>query len=185
MMAADLARRHRRSGGGMNPIGVYDTRPGGPNRQERAHRVGAPESPTEAIEENGMLQVHACVSVHCAQCGSALGGPGFEAHYPAEDAALDAAGAQGWRVGPGGRLWCSACAPVLTCEAEGHEFTQWRHPRTERGELIGGRQYRHCRRCCLHESRLAALLAADVAERGTTAAMRALLVDVVEAGEVA
>ncbi|MGB6164404.1 MAG: hypothetical protein WBF75_17915 [Pseudonocardiaceae bacterium] len=51
--------------------------------------------------------------------------------------------------------------------------------------MIGGRQYRHCRRCCVCESRLAALLAADVTEWGTSAAMRALLVDVTEAGEVA
>jgi hypothetical protein len=73
----------------------------------------------------GIVQVHTCVSVHCAQCGDALGNPGFEAHYPTEDAALDAAAADGWRVGPGGRLWCSSCGPVLTCEAEGHEFTEW------------------------------------------------------------
>jgi hypothetical protein len=141
--------------------------------------------PQTTIEEIGMVQVHTCVSVHCAQCGDPLGGPEVEAHYPTETAALNAAAALGWRVGPGGRLWCSACAPVLTCEVEGHEFSAWRHPRTERGELLGGSQYRHCRRCCLHESRLAALLAADVAERGTTAAMRAQLVDVAQAGEVA
>jgi hypothetical protein len=128
-MGADLARRHHRSGDGMTLIDMHDTRPGGPNRQERAHRVGAPESPTKAIEENGMLQVHTCVSVHCDQCRDSLGSPGFKAHYPTEDAALDAAAALGWWIGPGGRLWCSACAPVLRCEAEGHEFTPWRHPR--------------------------------------------------------
>jgi hypothetical protein len=183
-MATDLARHHRRSGSGMTPLDGYDTRPGG-RCLPAARRVGAPESLTEATKETGMLQVQTCVSVHCAQCGDALGEPGFEAHYPSEDAALDAAAAQGWRIGLGDRLWCSACGPVLTCEAEGHEFSQWRHPRTERGELIGGSQYRHCRRCGLCESRLAALLAAEVTEQGTTAAMWALLVDVAEAGEVA
>ena len=99
-----------------------------------------------------MLQVHTCVSVHCAQCGEGVGGPEFEAHYPSEAAALDAAQAQGWLVDPGERWWCSACGPVLTCEVEGHEFTEWRHPRTKQG-VLGGTQYRHCRRCCLHESR--------------------------------
>jgi hypothetical protein len=131
-----------------------------------------------------MVQVHTCVSVHCAQCEEPLGSPGVEAHYPTETAALNAADAQGWLVGPGGRLWCSACAPALTCEAEGHEFSQWRHPRTKQG-LLGGTQYRHCRRCCLHESRPAAFLAADVTECATTAAMRAPLADLTEAGEVA
>jgi hypothetical protein len=48
-----------------------------------------------------MVQVHTCVSVHCDQCGDSLGDPGFEAHYPTEDAALDAAAADGWRVRPG------------------------------------------------------------------------------------
>ncbi len=184
-MTAEPAQHHRRSGGAMTVIDVFDTRPGGPNRQERAHRVGAPESLTEATKEMGMLQVHTCVSVHCDQCGDSPGSPGSEAHWPTEDAALDAAAAEGWLVGPGGRLRCSACALAPACEVEGHEFTPWRHPRTERGELLGGRQYRHCRRCCAHESRLAALLTADVTEWGTSAAMRALLVDVAEAGEVA
>jgi hypothetical protein len=55
-----------------------------------------------------MLQVHTCVSVHCGQCGDALRGPEFEAHYPTEVAALDAAAAEGWLVGRDGRLWCSA-----------------------------------------------------------------------------
>jgi hypothetical protein len=99
-----------------------------------------------------MVQVHTCVSVHCGQCGDSLGDPGFEAHYPTEDAALDAAAAEGWRVGRGGRLWCSACAPVLICEAEGHEFSEWRHPVSRDGRPAGS-EYRHCRRCCLHESR--------------------------------
>jgi hypothetical protein len=138
--------------GGAKSIELHDTRPGGPNRQERAHRAGAPESLTEAIEEIGMLQVHSCVSVHCDQCRSSLGGPGFEAHFATEDAALDAAVAEGWLVGPGGRLWCSACGPILTCEAEGHEFSPWRLPVVSGGRLALS-EYRHCRRCCLEESR--------------------------------
>lgn len=101
-----------------------------------------------------MLQVRTCVSVHCDQCGTSPGNPGVEVHWPAEDAALDAATAQGWRVGPGGRLWCSACAPVLTCEADEHEFSQWRQPNTPDGRLAVS-EYRHCRRCCLHDSRTA------------------------------
>jgi hypothetical protein len=108
-----------------------------------------------------MVQVHTCVSVHCDQCGDSLGDPGFEAHYPTENAALDAATADGWRVGPGGRLWCSACAPVLVCEAEGHEFSEWRHPVTLDGHPAAS-EYRHCRRCCRHEPRPATwLLTAD------------------------
>jgi hypothetical protein len=140
----------------MSLIDEYRTRPGGPNRQERAHRVGAAESPTNTTKETGMLQVQTCVSAHCHQCGDALGGPGFEAHYPSENAALDAAAAQGWRIGPGDRLWCSACGPVLVCEAEGHEFSPWRYP-----ALFGPRpalsEYRHCHRCSLVESRSAAV----------------------------
>ncbi len=116
---------------------------------------GALRAPAQDTR-HGMVQVRACVSVHCDQCGDALGGPEFEAHYPTEDAALDAAAAQGWLVGPGGRLWCSACGPILTCEAEGHEFSQWRHPSTPQGHPAAS-EYRHCRRCCLHESRTAAL----------------------------
>ena len=99
-----------------------------------------------------MVQVHTCVSVHCDQCGDSLGSPEVEAHYLTEDAALDAAAAEGWRVGPGGRLWCSACAPVLTCEAEGHEFSEWHHPVIRDGHPAAS-EYRDCRRCCLHESR--------------------------------
>ncbi|MCA1695337.1 MAG: hypothetical protein LC749_11725 [Actinobacteria bacterium] len=141
----------------MNPIDVYDARPGGPNRQERGHRVGAPESLAEAIKEIGMVQVHTCVSVHCDQCGHSVGSVGFEAHYPTEDAALDAAAAAGWLVGPGGRLWCSACGPVLTCEADGHEFSPWRHPVVLEGSRVLS-EYRHCQRCCLRESRPATVV---------------------------
>ncbi len=45
-----------------------------------------------------MVQVHTCVSVHCGQCGASPAGLGFQAHYPTEDAALDAAaaGLGGW-----------------------------------------------------------------------------------------
>jgi hypothetical protein len=115
----------------------------------------------------GMVQVHTCVSVHCDQCGDTLGGPEFQAHYPTEDAALDAAATQGWQVGPGGRLWCSACGPVLTCEAEGHQFTKWcpllindyQELVTRLGHDVaataGGHPARREYRCCLHESRTA------------------------------
>jgi hypothetical protein len=116
-----------------------------------------------------MLQVQTCVSVHCHQCGDALGDPRLEAYFPSEDAALDAA-AQGWRIGPGDRLWCSACGPVLRCEAEGHEFTPWRavllcveqvhellagteYTAMPAGGQPLGREYRCCLRCHLHESR--------------------------------
>lgn len=119
-----------------------------------------------------MVQVHTCVSVHCDQCGDSLGSPGFEAHYGTEHAALDAAAAEGWLVGPGGRLWCSACGPVLTCEAEGHKFSQWRHPVISGGRLALS-EYRHCRRCCLEESRPARWLIGAHPEQGTSAAMLA------------
>jgi hypothetical protein len=99
-----------------------------------------------------MLQVHTCVSVHCDQCGDALGGPLVERHYRTETAALDAAATQGWRAGSGMRLLCSACAPVLICEAEGHDFSIWRHPVTANGQPALS-EYRHCWRCCRHESR--------------------------------
>ena len=100
-----------------------------------------------------MLQVHTCVSVHCDQCGDALGSPtGLPAHYRTENAALHAATAQRWRVGPSGQWWCSACAPALTCRTQGHQFSTWRHPLTADGQPAPS-QYRHCRRCCRHESR--------------------------------
>jgi hypothetical protein len=150
----------------------------------------------------GMVQVHTCVSVHCAQCGDALGDPGFEAHYPTEDAALDAAAARGWRVGPGGRLWCSACGPVLTCDAEGHEFTEWcpaflderqellTHPghdaaATAEGQPVS-REYRYCRRCCLHESRRDWVLISGLRGQGKTSEVgQRLLAASVGAREVA
>jgi hypothetical protein len=127
-----------------------------------------------------MVQVHTCVSVHCAQCGDGFGSPGFEAHYPTEDAALDAATAAGWVVGPGGRVWCSCCGPVLVCEEQGHEFAEWRPARIEETEVAGGAggggvsEYRYCRRCCLHESRAVALLVDGGVGQGETAAMTAV-----------
>jgi hypothetical protein len=171
----------------MTVIDGYDTRPDGPNRQERAHRVGAPESLTEATEEIGMLQVHTCVSVHCGQCGDSLGDPGVDAHYPTEDAALDAAAGQGWLVGPGGQLWCSACGPVLACEAEGHECTEWCPVLIDecqelfippgRAAVTGeeqpvSREHRHCRRCCLHESRPGRWLIDALSGSSTTSVVR-------------
>jgi hypothetical protein len=99
-----------------------------------------------------MRQVHTCVSVHCDQCGDALGSPGFPAHYPTERSALTAAAAARWRADRGKRLVCSACAPVLICEAEGHQFSPWRHPLTAGGQPALS-EYRHCQRCCRHESR--------------------------------
>jgi hypothetical protein len=99
-----------------------------------------------------MIPVHTCVSVCCDQCGDALGSPAFEAHFSTERAALDAAAAEGWWVGPGRRVLCSACVPVLTCEAQGHVFSEWRHPVTADGQPAAS-EYRHCWRCCRHDSR--------------------------------
>jgi hypothetical protein len=96
-----------------------------------------------------MLQLHTCVTVSCDQCGDSAG---LDAHYPTEDGALDAVAAQGWQVDPAGRLWCSACATVLTCEAEGHEFSDWQRPVISSGQPALS-EYRHCRRCCLVDSR--------------------------------
>jgi hypothetical protein len=129
-----------------------------------------------------MVQVHTCVSVHCGQCRYALGSPGFETHYPTEAAALDAAAAEGWLVDRGGRLWCSACGPVLTCEAEGHEFSEWRRPVVAHGRAASS-EYRHCRRCCLDESRGAQWLIGSHPKQGKSAAPA--LRFVAETGEVA
>lgn len=95
-----------------------------------------------------MIQLHTCVSVHCDQCGDALGSPEFEAHYRSERAVLSAAAAERWRAGSGSRLLCSACAPILTCEVEGHQFNPWRQPSS-----VAATEYRYCRRCCELESR--------------------------------
>ncbi len=99
-----------------------------------------------------MFQVRTCVSVHCDRCGDALGAPLVEEHYRTENVARDAATAHGWRVGSNSRLLCSACAPVLACEVWGHEFSAWRHPVTPAGQPAPN-EYRHCWRCCRHESR--------------------------------
>jgi hypothetical protein len=118
-----------------------------------------------------MVQIHTCVNVYCDQCGHS---PGSATPYSTEDAALSAAAAEGWQVSPEGRLWCSACATVLECEAEGHEFSEWRHPVTADGQPALS-EYRHCRRCCLHESRPARLLITSPIKRDTPAALSALL----------
>lgn len=96
-----------------------------------------------------MLQLRTYVILRCDQCGDS---PSSQARYATEDAALDAAAAEGWRIATDARLWCSACATVLTCEAEGHEFGPWRLPITSDGQLALS-QYRHCQRCCLVDSR--------------------------------
>jgi len=120
-----------------------------------------------------MVQAHACVSVHCHQCGDTPAGPGFDAHYPSEDAALEAVAVAGWVLATDGRLLCSCCGPVLVCEAVGHDFTAWHRPAPSTGHgpqmahcgcdprgrvhRVGSaecwREFRYCRRCCLHESR--------------------------------
>jgi hypothetical protein len=129
-----------------------------------------------------MLQLLTCVIIRCDQCGDS---PGSEAHHLTEDAALDAAAAQGWRIGPGGRLWCSACAPVLICEAEGHEFSAWHHPITADGQPALS-EYRHCQRCCLVDSRPVRWLIGSAPGRGKSAVFSALLASAgTDAAEVA
>ncbi|HEX2301782.1 MAG TPA: hypothetical protein VHH34_25310 [Pseudonocardiaceae bacterium] len=96
-----------------------------------------------------MLQRHHCVSVACDQCGHRPGGPEFEQHWPTATAALEAVIALGWYVAEDGhRVWCPDCGPVLVCEAEGHELSQW-----QACLCCSAVQYRHCSRCGLHESR--------------------------------
>jgi hypothetical protein len=132
-----------------------------------------------------MVRVHACVSVHCDQCKRPLESPTFQAHFATEDAALDAATAEGWLVGPGGRLWCSACGPVLTCEAEGHEFSPWRLPVISRGRFALS-EFRHCRRCCLEESRpVRWLISSDPKRSKSTVIARQRAAGSNAAGEVA
>ena len=99
-----------------------------------------------------MIQVHTCVSVHCDQCGDALGGPAYTVHYRTENAAMNAAIADGWQVDPEGQWWCSACAPALICQTEGHQFSPWRHSLTRIGHPALS-EYRYCQRCCVLESR--------------------------------
>ncbi len=109
-----------------------------------------------------MLQVRTCVIVHCDQCGAACwDGRDYEPHWPTEEAALAEVAAEGWYV-EDPRLLCPDCGAVLTCEAVGHEFTDWQpcrceqrvaaHPPGPDGRC--GVEFRHCERCCLHESRL-------------------------------
>lgn len=109
-----------------------------------------------------MLQTQTCVVIHCDQCGDSPHGPQYEPHWPTESEALVAVSTQGWHVeGDGTRLLCPDCAPVLLCEAAGHEFTPWRRCRCE--QLVPahrpgpaglcGMDFRYCARCCLHESR--------------------------------
>lgn len=132
-----------------------------------------------------MVQVRTCVSVHCDQCKRSLGSPAFEAHFATEDAALDAAAADSWLVGPGGRLWCSACGPILTCEAEGHEFSPWQLPVISGGPLASS-EFRHCRRCCLEESRPSRRLIGTVRKQSKSGAVARSMVAVTDvAGEVA
>ncbi|MGH3685973.1 MAG: hypothetical protein ACRDSM_13120 [Pseudonocardiaceae bacterium] len=142
-------------------------------------------APTPGIPR-AMAQVYPWVSVHCALCGDSPGSIDYEEYWTPEDAVLHAAAAQGWRVGPGGRLWCSACAPVLTCDAEGHVFSGWRRPVTRDGQLAGS-EYRHCRRCCLHESRPARWLISARSGWGKSAALAPGLLagGGIDAGEVA
>lgn len=126
-----------------------------------------------------------CNSVHCAQCGDSPASLDCEAYWPFEETALTAAAADGWRVGPGGWLWCSACAPVLTCAAQGHEFSGWRRPLTRDGHPAG-REYRHCRRCCRHDSRPARWLIDAMNGPGTNPATRQrLLATHADTGKVA
>ena len=99
-----------------------------------------------------MIQVHTCVSVHCDQCGDALRRPTYTVHFRTENAARDAATADGWRIGPNGQWWCTVCTPALICQAQGHQFNPWRHPLTRNGHPALS-EYRHCRQCCVVESR--------------------------------
>ena len=99
-----------------------------------------------------MLQVHTCVSVHCDQCGHVLGLPVYPVHFRTENAAINTATAERWRIRGDGQWWCSACAPALICRAEGHQFTPWRVPHLHDGRP-GPTEYRYCCRCCSLEYR--------------------------------
>lgn len=99
-----------------------------------------------------MLQVHTCVSVHCDQCSHILGGHARTLHFRTESAAIKAATASRWRIGPEGKWWCAACAPALICRTKGHQFTPWRAPQI-RGERPAPSEYRYCRRCCVLQDR--------------------------------
>lgn len=96
-----------------------------------------------------MVQADARVSVHCGQCGDPAVVGGVPAYWPTEAATWEAVASQGWYVRENGQVWCPACGPVLTCEAdEGHDFTPW-CPDSIRSDA----QYRECTRCPLGESR--------------------------------
>lgn len=99
-----------------------------------------------------MLQVHTCVSVRCDQCGDVLGRNTHPVHFRTERAAIEAATAQRWRVDPDGQWWCSACAPGLICQDEGHQFTPWRHPQDSSEHPVLS-EYRYCLRCCVLQDR--------------------------------
>jgi hypothetical protein len=73
-------------------------------------------------------------------------------HYRTENAAMNAATADGWQVDPDGQWWCSVCAPALICQTEGHQFSPWRHSLTRIGHPALS-EYRYCQRCCVLESR--------------------------------
>ncbi|MDQ3763356.1 MAG: hypothetical protein M3460_17530 [Actinomycetota bacterium] len=95
------------------------------------------------------------MSVHGDQCEQALGSPAYPAykvHFHTENAARNAAIADGWRIGSDGQWWCSVCAPALICQTEGHQFNAWRHPVTADRHPAPS-EYRYCRRCCVLESR--------------------------------
>jgi hypothetical protein len=80
------------------------------------------------------------------------GRPRVRGALPHRGLARRAATAARWRAGSEGRWVCSACAPVLTCEVEGHQFSPWRLPVLAEG-LVAVSAYRYCRRCCELESR--------------------------------
>ncbi|MDQ3154842.1 MAG: hypothetical protein M3R63_24960 [Actinomycetota bacterium] len=109
-----------------------------------------------------MLQTQTCVSVRCDQCGDGPYSPELVAHWPTEDAALDAAAVAGWHIEDRdpSRLLCPDCGTVLRCEDRGHEFTRWRRCRCEQlvaahragPDGLCGMAFRYCLRCCVHES---------------------------------
>jgi hypothetical protein len=99
-----------------------------------------------------MLQAHTCLSVHCDQCGHILGRSERALHFRTHSAAINAAMADRWQVGPNGQWWCPVCAPALICRTKGHQFTPWRSPQTS-GERPAPSEYRYCRRCCVLQDR--------------------------------
>ncbi|MGH3701380.1 MAG: hypothetical protein ACRDQY_18320 [Pseudonocardiaceae bacterium] len=55
-------------------------------------------APAQGIPR-GMVQAYSCASVCCALCGDSPGSIDYEEYWTPEDAVLNAAAAQGWRVG--------------------------------------------------------------------------------------